>query len=101
MGNYCPKCGSQVTENQDFCLNCGKALSHDSNDSSSGYSVNEGSTIGFGVLGFFIPLAGIILFIIWKDKRPKASKSAGIGAVIGFVGAIIYGILMWELMSSL
>lgn len=47
------------------------------------------SKIGWGVLGFFIPVVGLILFLAWIGKDKKASTAAGIGALIGFVVSII------------
>ena len=44
----------------------------------------------WGLLGFFLPIAGLILFIIWKDSKPKAAKSAGIGALI----SVVLGVLL-------
>lgn len=40
-------------------------------------------SVGWGILGFFIPLVGLILWLVWKDTKPKNAKSAGIGALIG------------------
>ncbi len=39
----------------------------------------------WGVLGFFIPLVGLILFLVWKATNPKSAKAAGIGALIGMI----------------
>lgn len=36
-------------------------------------------------------MAGIILFFIWKNEKPKTAKALLIGAIIGFiVSALIY-----------
>ena len=43
----------------------------------------------WGLLGFFLPIAGLILFIIWKDSKPKAAKSTGIGALV----TVVLGVL--------
>lgn len=43
---------------------------------------NEGSGFGYGCLGFFFPLVGLILFLVWRNEHPTRSKSAGIGALI-------------------
>ena len=52
---------------------------------------NDSGSIGWGILGFFIPLVGWILFFIWKNSKPQTAKVAGIGGVIGFiVNFIIY-----------
>ncbi|MCM1197168.1 MAG: hypothetical protein NC310_08910, partial [Roseburia sp.] len=51
--------------------------------------VDYGS-VWWGVLGFFFPLIGLILFCIWKNDKPKSAKHAGIGALIGFILGIIF-----------
>jgi hypothetical protein len=56
--------------------------------------VNDSGSIGWGVLGFFIPLVGLILFLVWKDTKPKSAKAAGIGALISVgVGVLFYIII--------
>lgn len=92
MGKFCSNCGSPVDENQDVCLNCGKSLNYSSKQKN--VMVEKGNTTIFGVLGFFIPLAGLILFVLWKDERPKAGKAAITGAVIGFILAVCFGVLL-------
>lgn len=48
-------------------------------------------SFGWAVLGFFFPIVGLILFLVWKDSKPKSAKVAGIGAIVGFVlGLIMY-----------
>lgn len=49
----------------------------------------EGSKFGWGVLGFFVPLVGLILFFTWKKDRPKSSKAAGIGALVSVILKVI------------
>ncbi len=39
--------------------------------------------------GLFVPIAGWILYFVWKDKKPKTAKVANIGAWIGFVSGIL------------
>lgn len=55
-------------------------------------TANSGS-FGWAVLGFFIPLAGLILFLVWKDQRPGDSKMAGMGALV----SVIAGVALWLL----
>ena len=54
----------------------------------------EGSKFGWGVLGFFFPLVGLILFLVWMKDKKRASKAAGIGALIGFIFSIISTVLL-------
>ena len=53
----------------------------------------EGSKFGWGVLGFFIPLVGLILFLVWMKTKPKSSKASGLGALIGFLVGLFLTII--------
>ena len=51
----------------------------------------DSGSIGWGILGFIIPLVGWILYFVWKDSKPKSAKVAGLGGVIGFaVNMVLY-----------
>ena len=55
----------------------------------------SGSSFGWAVLGFFIPLAGLILFLVWGQTRPEDAKAAGKGALISvIISAIGYALMM-------
>lgn len=64
---------------------------------------SEGSTVGWGILGFFIPIVGFILWLIWKDEHPARAKSAGIGCLVsiclGVVGVILYVVLVFVILG--
>ena len=72
--------------------------------STQAQSANEGGTAGWGVLGFFFPLVGFILWLVWKDEYPARSKSAGIGCLVSVclsvVGGILYGIILGVILAS-
>ena len=99
---FCTYCGTPLNNpNANFCEACG-APTYNSNYTNNNYNnnqtnnsikVDEGNTIGWGILGFFIPLAGLILWLVWLNERPKSSKSAGLGALIrvifSFVAAFV------------
>ena len=43
------------------------------------------------LLGFCVPIVGLILFLVWKDTKPKTAKTAGKGALISvIVGVVLY-----------
>ena len=85
---YCRYCGKQIEEDARFCPYCGSALQEerqapppqqryvDPNDAPSG---------GFAVLGFFFPVVGLILFLVWQDTMPQRAKSCGKGALTAVI----------------
>ena len=95
---FCSKCGAEILDEAVVCTNCGCAVSPN-------VSVDDAPNMGYAVLGFFIPLVGLILYIMCKDKTPLKAKSAGKGALIGFcVGiafSILYGVVIGSLLGSL
>lgn len=54
-------------------------------------NVVDNGGFGWALLGFCIPLVGLILFLVWKDTKPRTAKSAGKGALVSvIVSAVIY-----------
>ena len=54
----------------------------------------------WGLLGCCIPIVGLILFLVWKDTKPKTAKAAGIGALVCVVLAVIYYIIMFAVIGA-
>ncbi len=54
----------------------------------------------WGLLGCCIPIVGLILFLVWKDTKPKTAKAAGIGALVSVVLAAIYYIVMFVIIGA-
>lgn len=54
----------------------------------------EKASVGFAILSFLIPLAGLIIFIVHKDKRPKTAKASGICALVSFIINIVAVVVM-------
>ena len=54
-------------------------------------NVNDKGGFLWGLLGFCIPIVGLILFLVWKDSNPKTAKAAGVGALI----SVIIGVLCY------
>lgn len=61
---------------------------------------NDSTSIGWFFLGLFVPLVGLILFVVWRNERPIASKRAGIGALIGFIAAVFIPIALIILFAT-
>ena len=77
---YCTNCGSPLNDDQEFCLNCGLMIKSENLEENE----DKGS-VGFSILSFFIPIVGLIIFLMWQEKSPKTAKQAGFWALIGFV----------------
>ncbi len=95
---YCRQCGREVEDGTAFCPNCGSALNgsgQQSNNQQNSYnnvSRDDGS-FGWAVLGFFFPLVGLILYLVWHDNKPKSARMSGMGALAGFIFSIVLSIL--------
>lgn len=87
---YCKNCGRIVDDTSSYCNNCGARLDNKFNANVS----EDSSSFWFAILGFFIPIVGLILFLIYEGKKPKRAKSAGKGALIGFITKIVLSIIL-------
>ncbi len=87
---YCKNCGRTVDDTSSYCNNCGARIDNNPNADVSG----DSSSFGFAILGFFIPIVGLILFLVYEGKKPKRAKSAGKGALIGFITKIVLSIIL-------
>lgn len=99
---YCSNCGAEVNIGQDVCLNCGFAIAKNHNNKAS--DKDTGSVL-WGILGFFFPIVGLILYLVWKDDQPLNAKSAGKGAlisvIVGAVLAVIWVVLVIVMFASI
>ena len=78
---FCKNCGKEIDNNAYVCPSCGVKQVDDTPK-----TVNaDGPSVGCGILGFLIPLVGLIMFIVWRKDFPQKSKSAGIGALVSIV----------------
>lgn len=87
---YCKNCGRTVDDTSSYCNNCGARIDNKPNADVS----EDNSNLGFAILGFFIPIVGLILFLIYEEKKPKRAKSAVKGALIGFITEIVLAIIL-------
>lgn len=83
---YCKSCGKEIP-NGTSCPECGATQSNQ--------QVVDDGGFGWGLLGCCIPIVGLVLFLVWKDTKPKTSKAAGIGALISVVCLVLFYVLMF------
>lgn len=81
--------GGQVSSNANY-QNGGNSNVNIQNEQKKS---DDSGSAGWGVLGFFIPLAGFILWLVWKDDKPKSSKAAGIGCLVSVCLSVVMVIL--------
>lgn len=87
---YCKKCGAQIDDMAVICPKCGVPQKDTP-------EVVDNGGFGWGLLGFCIPLVGLILFLVWKDTKPKTGRAAGKGALISVIVWIVLYILFFAL----
>ena len=85
---FCRNCGQQIDDRAAVCPHCGVAQENKP-------QVVDNGGFGWGVLGCCIPVVGLVLFLVWKDTKPKTAKAAGIGALVSVGIGILYYILMF------
>ncbi len=95
---FCKKCGKEVLDEAVICIHCGCSTQDTLNPI---VNATDAPSTGMAVLGFFIPIAGFIIWLINKDTKPSMAKSAGKGALIGFIVSIAFSIISSVVMSSM
>lgn len=84
---YCKNCGAQIHDEAVICPTCGVAQNNQP-------QVVDNGGFGWGLLGCCIPIVGLILFLVWKDSKPKSAKAAGIGALVSVGLAVLYYLIV-------
>ena len=86
---YCRKCGAQISDYASVCPECG--ASQDSGQNTPPVVDNGGFL--WGLLGCCIPIVGLVLFLVWKDTKPRTAKAAGIGALVCVIAYVLLYVL--------
>lgn len=87
---YCPHCGKEILNEAVVCIHCGCQTKPDLKPMKY-----DAPNIGYGILGFFVPVVGLILYLIWRDETPLRAKSAGKGALIRVIVDTVFGIVFF------
>ncbi len=80
---YCRNCGNEIHDQAVICPKCGVAQRQ----------VDDTGGIGWGLLCYFIPILGLILYFIWKDEKPKTAKACIIGSIVNLAIGLLIAIL--------
>lgn len=91
---FCKNCGAEIDDKAVVCPKCGVAQGK-----TTQVSPDDAPSAGFAVLCFFIPVVGLILYLMWHETYPLKAKSCGKGALIGVIVGAVSGIVMGVLYS--
>ena len=99
---YCRKCGSELKDDALFCSHCAEPVITQQQPTWQAQqpawqppqplNVDNGSW-GWFVLGLFVPVVGLILYLVWKNEKPLSAKRAGLGALVGGIATVVLTIL--------
>lgn len=99
---FCASCGKELSASEEFCSDCGKQRTIPAQGAQPTFQqpvypqmgyVQDAPSGGMTALGFFFPIVGLILYLVWKDQTPLKAHSAGKGALIG--------VIVWTALSIL
>lgn len=99
---FCTGCGKELSACEEFCSVCGKQRTTPAQGAQPTFQqpvhpqmgyIPDAPSGGMTALGFFFPIVGLILYLVWKDQTPLKAKSAGKGALIG--------VIVWTALSIL
>ena len=88
---YCSHCGAELLDEAVICPKCGCSCGGKGGRAMA--AAEDKPEAWIKVLSFFIPIAGLILFLVWMDDKPISSKAAGKWALIGLITYICLGIV--------
>lgn len=81
----CKKCSREINDASVFCIHCGSAV---------GDTPGDSGNLLWGLLGFVLAPVGFILYIMWKDTKPRKSKIVGTGALIAVLFSLAMNIIL-------
>ena len=103
---FCRNCGKEIEDNAVACNECGAAQVVEPTPiveptQPAEPPVVDNGGFGWGLLGCCIPIVGLILFLVWKDTKPKTAKAAGIGALVSVIASVVIYIVYFVLIVAI
>ncbi len=101
---YCTYCGKALEDGASFCPNCGARVgatfSSEASFGSEGVRPDDKrdftESTGILILSLFVPLAGLIFYLMWNETKPGKANSALKGLLIAVcLNVPILGIVLY------
>lgn len=84
---YCIHCGKEILEAAIICPHCGCAVASKANM----YADTEDiPSTALNILGFLLPIVGLILFLVYQETKPNKAKAIGKFSLIGFIVGVVF-----------
>ena len=99
---FCTNCGKQLEDSVSFCPSCGTACAYPVSQQpvpvqpapqKPAPAADDAPSFLMALIGFLVPIAGLILYIINRDTRPKEAASAGKGALASVICSAVLSVL--------
>lgn len=88
---YCIHCGAEMEDIAAVCPKCGTPTQA---------QVEDKPDTAMNVLAFFIPLVGLILYLVYRDRQPRRAKGIGKFALIGLSVGIVIALVATGIFGS-
>ena len=106
----CPNCDADIDNGRTVCPFCGSTIGIDDSVNDKQYKqdaiytkntqqqfqsrqVNDTGSVGYWLIGFFVPIIGIILYFVWRYEQPNNAKRCLWGAVVSIIVSFVLTIL--------
>ena len=73
--------------------NSTKIILNEAGHSQENLNLNDNSSTGLNIISFLIPLAGLVIYLIEKEKAPKKANAAGKAALWGVGVGVLLSII--------
>lgn len=86
----CPRCGNHCDPRAVICVKCGIQFQ----DFNNAPQVDDKPTGIIKALCFFVPILGLILYLVNMNDKPVSAKAYGKMSLIGFIVGIVAYVLL-------
>lgn len=91
--NFCQHCGAKIDSKAVVCPKCGVPVAGVSLNTTTVAGNEPNPSAWWGVLGFFLPIIGWILYFVFKNEYPKRAHRCAVSAWWGFGISFVIGII--------